>query len=135
VTRTRRRCNLLVCVLVHGVHSSSFLLRDDNILRPVLTLTGVQITHYMHGFLNLILLFIYFIDRGQVLTDYNIFPVDFFIGLIPGDRHHSCKHGISLICRDEPNSDLFCHTYGDNRQIAYYFLTLIVLCLAQNNVH
>ena len=60
-----------------------------------------------------------------MLTDNNLFLVDFFIGLILGVRHHSCKHDISLICRDEPHSDLFCHTHGDNQQIAYHFLTLI----------
>lgn len=70
-----------------------------------------------------------------MLTDYILFPVELFIGLILEDRHHSCKYETPFICRDEPHSDLFCHTHGDNRQIANYFLTPIVLCLAQNNVY
>ena len=37
-----------------------------------------------------------------MLTGNNLFLVDFFINLILGDRHHSCKHDIPLICRDEP---------------------------------
>ena len=70
-----------------------------------------------------------------MLTDHILVLVDLFIGLILEDRHHSCKYGTSIIGHDEPHSDLFCHTHGDNRHIAYYFLTPIALCLAQNNVY